>query len=96
MATQDYPFANAPSTSTQIIGNYTVTYQSHHVVSNQAFDGSSFMQALAAKGLWSQNDFRLNGLDLPATINGNNVNYVSGRETIVGGSLAHWRPHELQ
>ncbi|MFA5952605.1 MAG: calcium-binding protein [Hyphomicrobium sp.] len=84
MATPEIPFVNAPGSTTLVVGNSNVTYQNHHVISNQAFGDSTFLQALQEAGLWRQEDFRLNGLQLPSAIGGVNINQVPNRDQIVG------------
>ncbi|MBL3597439.1 hypothetical protein JMM63_18055 [Rhodovulum sulfidophilum] len=57
-----FPFLNAPVINTQTVGAHLIIYQNHHVISSEAFDGSTFMKALAKAGLWNQCDYHLSRL----------------------------------
>lgn len=84
MANKDYLFLDGPPTSgvrdetgkvvDKIVNGVKVTYQNHHVISTEAYERSSFMQALSKEGFWNQRDFKLNGLQLVSTIDGKNAN----------------------
>ena len=93
--TETSTFRNAPTgrefnsrvtRTDQTTRTYRVTTQNHHVISNDAFNDSSFMKALQAEGLWDQQDFRLNGVQLPDMIDRNHPSSFANRKNIVGGA----------
>lgn len=85
---------NAPSLKSMsvTVNGYTVAYGRHHVITSQAMNTSEFLSALSKHGLFNHSDYRINGLSLPYTINGEIVTKVPGRTDIVGGA-AHTGGH---
>lgn len=73
-------------------GDHTVTYARHHVIANEIFKTSEFLQALQDnKGLWDQVSFKTNGVALVDTIDEKKATTATNRE-VVGGA-AHTGYH---
>ncbi|MFL9672331.1 S8 family serine peptidase [Pseudomonas marginalis] len=73
-------------------GDHTVTYARHHVIANEIFKTSEFLQALQDnKGLWDQVSFKINGVALVDTIDEKKATTATNRE-VVGGA-AHTGYH---
>ncbi|SBW81126.1 hypothetical protein PVE_R1G3244 [Pseudomonas veronii 1YdBTEX2] len=73
-------------------GDHTVTYERHHVIANETFKRSAFLQALQNNvGLWDQVSFKTNGVALVGTIDQETATTVTKRD-VVGGA-AHTGGH---
>ncbi|WP_148169570.1 S8 family serine peptidase [Pseudomonas chlororaphis] len=67
-------------------GDQTVTYARHHVISNEAFQKSEFLQALQEHGLWDQASFKTNGVALAQTIDGKTASGSAYRDVVAGAA----------
>ncbi len=72
-------------------GDHTVTYARHHVIANETFKSSEFLQALQNEGLWDQVSFKTNGAALVDTIDKETATTATNRD-VVGGA-AHTGYH---
>lgn len=73
-------------------GDHAVTYARHHVIANETFRASEFLQALQNNvGLWDQVSFKTNGIALVQTIDGKTATTATNRD-VVGGA-AHTGYH---
>ncbi len=73
-------------------GDHAVTYARHHVIANETFKGSEFLQALQNKeNLWDQVSFKTNGVALVHKIDAETATIATNRD-VVGGA-AHTGYH---
>ncbi|NMY12672.1 S8 family serine peptidase [Pseudomonas veronii] len=72
-------------------GDHTVTYARHHVIANDTFKRSAFLQALQKEELWDQVSFKTNGAALVDKIDKETATTATNRD-VVGGA-AHTGGH---
>jgi hypothetical protein len=73
------------------IDGHVVDFMRHHVIPTDTFDKSDFLKALQAKGLWDQNNFKINGVALASKIDNVLATDVLAAnpnlKAVVGGAL---------